>query len=129
MSETLNDSELPRGSVVITDHVKDRSIAREVLGGALGDTLSSETKVAIVWRHLVDDAFLSAYHGLRGVVRYGAGFDNVDVPAASRHNVLACNNPAYGVDEVADTAVAMIFALVRGILGYDEIARQLPASW
>ena len=121
--------ELPRAAVVITDHVKDWSIAREILGDALGDELNADTRVAIVWRHRVDDAFLEAHPGLRGVVRYGAGFDNIDVEAASRHGVVACNNPAYGVDEVADTAVAMAFALVRGILKYDEIARKLPADW
>ena len=129
MSVTSKDLGFPRGSVVITDHVKDWSIAREVLGEALGDRLSAETRVAVVWRHQVDDAFLDTHPGIRGVVRYGVGFDNIDVEAASRHGVVACNNPAYGVDEVADTAVAMAFTLVRGILKYDEIARKLPADW
>lgn len=129
MNAISKEPELPRGSVVITDHVKDWSIAREVLGDALGDRLNAETRVAVVWRHRVDGAFLSVHPRIRGVVRYGVGFDNIDVEAASRHGVVACNNPAYGVDEVADTAVAMAFALVRGILKYDEIARKLPANW
>ncbi len=116
-------------TVVITDHVKDVAIAREVLGEALADELHDGIEVAIVWRHRVDDAFLLRHPRIRGVVRYGAGFDNIDVEAATRHGVVACNNPAYGVDEVADTAVALILGLVRGIFRYDAVAAALPASW
>ena len=53
------------------------------------------------------------------VVRYGVGVDNVDLAAARDLGVHVCNVPDYGVDEVADHAVAMTLALARKLGRYD----------
>lgn len=47
---------------------------------------------------------------LRAVVRYGIGIENVDVEAAKRHGVAVSNVDDYCLDEVADHAVACIYA-------------------
>src|SRR5690242_19214480 len=47
------------------------------------------------------------------VVRYGIGYDNVDLDAARTHGIRVCNVPDYGADTVADHAVAAILALIR----------------
>ena len=52
---------------------------------------------------------------LKLVVRYGVGYDNVDLAAAARHGVQVCNVPDYGTNEVADHALALMLALVRKI--------------
>ncbi len=51
----------------------------------------------------------------RSIVRYGVGFDNVDVEAAARRGIPVSNVPDYCVDEVADHALALILSLVRQI--------------
>jgi D-3-phosphoglycerate dehydrogenase / 2-oxoglutarate reductase len=48
-------------------------------------------------------------------VRYGIGVDNVDLKAAAAKNIPVCNVPDYCLDEVADSALAMILDLVRKI--------------
>ena len=58
---------------------------------------------------------LDALPGVRLVVRYGVGVDNVDVPAAAERGVWVANVPDYGTEEVADHAVALALALLRGI--------------
>ncbi|WP_054710075.1 C-terminal binding protein [Bacillus sp. JCM 19041] len=52
---------------------------------------------------------------LRLVVRYGVGVNNVDLQAATEHNVQVCNVPDYGTQEVADHALAFMLSFTRGI--------------
>ncbi|MCR5085377.1 MAG: C-terminal binding protein [Succinivibrionaceae bacterium] len=53
--------------------------------------------------------------GLRAVVRYGVGVDNVDLEAATRHGVAVCNVPDYGTFEVADQALTLMMAVTRKV--------------
>ena len=52
---------------------------------------------------------------LRLVVRYGVGVNNIDLEAATAHGVRVCNVPDYGMNEVADHAMALSLALWRKI--------------
>ena len=63
----------------------------------------------------VDDEFLSALPGLRAVVRYGVGYDNVDLAAATRHGVRVSNVQGYASHSVSDHALALILACARGL--------------
>lgn len=54
--------------------------------------------------------------GLRMVVRFGVGVDNIDLKAATKYNVAICNVPDYGTREVADQAMALLLALSRKIV-------------
>lgn len=64
------------------------------------------------------------------IVRYGAGLDNVDIPAATRHGVLVANLPGMNAPSVAEIAVLHILNLCRGfahsILGVRQ--GQWPAT-
>ena len=61
--------------------------------------------------------------GLKALVRYGVGVDNIDVKAAARHNVSVCNVPDYGVQEVASHALTLMLALTRKLLIIDKSMR------
>ncbi len=54
------------------------------------------------------------------VVRYGIGFDNVDLDAASALGISVCNVPDYGADTVADHAVTLILMLARKVVQFDR---------
>jgi D-3-phosphoglycerate dehydrogenase / 2-oxoglutarate reductase len=60
----------------------------------------------------------------RIVVRLGVGFDIVDGAACREHGIVVCNVPDYGVEEVANHAVALLFVVHRRILSYDRKVRQ-----
>jgi len=64
---------------------------------------------------LVDEAFLEGLPGLEAVVRYGVGYDNVDLAAASARGVKVCNVQGYANHSVSDHALALIMASVRGL--------------
>lgn len=49
-----------------------------------------------------------------------AGYDNVDVEAATKAGILVVNCPDYCHDEVADHTMALLLACVRGIVRFDR---------
>lgn len=74
----------------------------------------------------IDDAVFERAPNLRIVCRLGVGYDLVDIEAAGRRGIAVCNVPDYGTTEVADHAVTLALALVRGIVRYDEAFREDP---
>ncbi len=58
------------------------------------------------------------------VVRYGVGYDIVDIEAAHERGVWVANVPDYGTEEVAVHALAMALALVRHLPLYDRDVRE-----
>ncbi len=60
----------------------------------------------------------------RVICRYGIGFDNIDLGAATDAGIVVCNVPDYCLEEVSNHSVALIMALDRRIVaGTDEIRR------
>lgn len=56
---------------------------------------------------------LDAADSLKIVVRAGAGYDNVDLDAATAHNVVVMNTPGQNSNAVAELAVAMMIFMAR----------------
>jgi len=52
-------------------------------------------------------------------VRYGIGYDVIDVPAATDHGIAVCNLPTYCVEDVAVHTLAMILNALRKISFFD----------
>ena len=63
----------------------------------------------------IDGAFLDRASTIRAVVRYGVGYDNIDLAAASARGIPVCNVQGYANHSVSDHALALILACVRGI--------------
>ena len=82
--------------------------------------------VAILLSHLgrVDRALLDRCPKLRVVARHGTGVDNVDLDEATELGVCVCNVPDYGIEEVADTAMAHVLALFRQTAFLDRGMRE-----
>jgi len=57
---------------------------------------------------------LDAAPALKIVVRAGAGFDNVDLVAATAHGVVVMNTPGQNSNAVAELAIAMMIYMSRG---------------
>lgn len=50
------------------------------------------------------------------IVRYAIGVDNIDLEAATEKGIFVANVPDYGVDEVSNHAIALLFALAKKIV-------------
>lgn len=61
--------------------------------------------------------------GVRVIGRTGAGIDNIDVAAATRHGIAVINVPDYCVEEVATTAAAFILAEGRSLRAAEAFVR------
>jgi len=56
---------------------------------------------------------IEAAKNLKIVVRAGAGYDNVDLAAATAHNVVVMNTPGQNANAVAELAIAMMIYMSR----------------
>ncbi|MBM4237289.1 MAG: C-terminal binding protein [Euryarchaeota archaeon] len=65
----------------------------------------------------------------RVVVRYGIGFDTIDLEAATEKGIVAVNIPTYCIDEVADHTLALILSAARKVVAYDRIVREGKWDW
>jgi D-3-phosphoglycerate dehydrogenase len=59
--------------------------------------------------------FLGQARNLRVIVRYGTGYDNIDLESATAHGVKVANVQGYASQCVSEHALALIFACMRGI--------------
>ena len=58
------------------------------------------------------------------ISRYGVGFENVDVNAATAAHIQVTNVPDYCMEDVSDHAMALIFACMRHVPMRDRMVRQ-----
>src|SRR5262249_40379055 len=66
---------------------------------------------------------IAAMRKVKVIVRYGVGFDNVDVDAARARGIPVCNVPDYCVDEVADHTLALVLAVTRRVVPHANAIR------
>jgi D-3-phosphoglycerate dehydrogenase len=97
-----------------------------------GDALAVRAAIvgadaAMVRESPIDAAALDAAPGLRGIVRYGVGVDNIALEAAAARRIPVCNVPDYGVEEVSDHALALLLAVARRLPEAD--ARVRAGGW
>jgi glyoxylate reductase len=71
----------------------------------------------------VDDAFLAACPQLKIVANVAVGYDNIDVPAATRRGIVVTNTPGVLTDATADFAWALLLGVVRRVPEADAYVR------
>jgi D-3-phosphoglycerate dehydrogenase len=124
--------------VVVTDHRRHRSYdeERRVLAdlGAelvLADCATS-TEVAAACAEAdgvlanlapVDAVAIAAMRRCRVISRYGVGYDNVDVAAATARGIQVANVPDYCGEDVSDHALALLLAVARRVTERDRAVR------
>lgn len=115
--------------IAITDYFLKPAEETEILGNLVGMDVGKDTEVLLVWHEIINKEFIKSTPNLRGVQRYGVGYDTIDVEYLKSQGIVFCNNPDYGVDEVADTAVSMILSIARGVYNYNYAAKSYFDSW
>lgn len=73
----------------------------------------SDVDAMIIRSDIVDAEVLDAAKQLKIVVRAGAGYDNIDLAAATAHNVVAMNTPGQNSNAVAELAIGMMIYQAR----------------
>ena len=88
----------------------EKYTAKEQLLEAVADV-----DALIVRSDLVDEVVLDAAKQLKIVVRAGAGFDNIDLAAATARNIVAMNTPGQNSNAVAELALGLMVMAVRNM--------------
>lgn len=128
---------MPRYTVVVTDHLfpsmeDEARMFRGMDAELVVGQCTEEDDVIELCRRA--DAVLNTYARMtprvmenlercRVIVRFGIGYDNVAVDAATRRGIMVANTTDYCIDEVADQALAMLLACARGLFPAGRIAR------
>jgi D-3-phosphoglycerate dehydrogenase len=79
--------------------------------------------IGLLVEYSVTAADFERLPALRVVATDSTGVDNIDLAAAERHRVWVCNVPDYCIEEVADSAIALLLSLLRGVVFLDRSVR------
>lgn len=134
---------MKRHVVGITDHmIGTPDLEAEVLGDDVEIDFFDSTDEAsfapdrlarldalMVWGARLGQASIRHLDRCRGVVRYGVGYEKIDLAALAQAGIPFANNPDYGTEEVADHALAMILSLHRRLWEHDIRARGYRKGW
>lgn len=101
---------------------------REVFGDIGAEIMVAETKTAeevldlapqadgiLTDRQSITEDIVAVAERCQAIARYGVGFDNVALGAATASGIVVTNVPAYCIDEVTDHAMALLLACARKI--------------
>jgi D-3-phosphoglycerate dehydrogenase len=131
-----------RHTVVFTDHTfDDLDIERAILDDVDAELVDAETRDdpletvladvdpdgVIVMYADADADLLDLMPNCRVVSRTGIGFDNVDLDAATERGVYVTNVPDYCIPEVSDHTIALLLALARKVVDYND--RVKAGAW
>ena len=72
-----------------------------------------DADAVIIRSDIIDNEVLDAAKQLKIVVRAGAGYDNVDLAAATAHNVVVMNTPGQNSNAVAELVFGLLVYAVR----------------
>lgn len=130
--------------VVITDHEFPNLADEERIAAENGATLEVHSDVLqedeVIAATKGADVVILAYAQITRkvleslapgatVIRYGMGYETIDMQAATELGVRVCNVPDYGADTVADHTVMLALAAVRKVLTYHSNIVRANDGW
>ncbi len=97
----------------------DRPLTREEL---LLQAANAEGMIGLL-SDRIDGEFFDAAKKLKGYANYAVGYDNIDLPEATRRGVPVSNTPDVLTRATAELAWALLFAVARRVVEGDAIMR------
>lgn len=73
----------------------------------------AQANAVIIRSDIIDKAIIDPASNLEIIVRAGAGYDNIDLKAASEKNVVVMNTPGQNANAVAELVFGMLVYLIR----------------
>jgi D-3-phosphoglycerate dehydrogenase / 2-oxoglutarate reductase len=113
----------------------DLSIEQELLAGTGFELIPVRVQgelidqfadaVAIVTNEVpITESIAGQLPNCKVVTRMGVGFDIIDVPSCRKYGIEVCYVPDYGTEDVANHAIALLFAVHRHLLQYHRSVEQ-----
>jgi glyoxylate reductase len=111
--------ELLRETCEVEVNPEDRPLSREELLARVTDRHG----VIGLMTDRIDAEFFEAAKALRGYANFAVGFDNIDVPEATRRRLPVSNTPGVLTQATAELAWALLFAVARRLVETDRLMR------
>jgi len=116
----------------------EERLALEAVGGSLAlgacrtedeiiERAGQSDVLWLTWRPNISRRVLEALPSVRLAVRWGVGFEQIDVEAATELGVAVANAPGYGTDDVAEVAFALLLSVARRTATHN--ARMVVGEW
>jgi D-3-phosphoglycerate dehydrogenase / 2-oxoglutarate reductase len=118
--------------VVVTDYIEDNLDweAKELAGRGIdfsahqlkfkpeAEVLAkiADADVIVVNMVKMNESLLAKLPRCKLLIRHGIGYDNVDVAACTRHGIQFAYQPDYCKEDVAEHAIALVFACARKVV-------------
>lgn len=110
--------------VVVSPH--DRPLER----GELLNFIQGADAILGQLNDKVDEEYINAAGpNLKIVANFAVGFDNLDLPVLTSHNIVATNTPDVLTEAVAEHTFALVMAATRRIVEADKLARSESSSF
>jgi glyoxylate reductase len=110
----IHDADLPIERTVLLEHLRTGKYQ------ALLTTLADK----------VNDELLDTAPNLKIVANFAVGYDNIDLPACTKRNILVSNTPGVLSEATADQALALILAVARRVVeGHTLVASSQWFGW
>jgi D-3-phosphoglycerate dehydrogenase len=122
--------------VIVGQFMEGIEIERQVLepiGAEIIDTRDFDqaeidaalrTADAVLFRKLmVTRELIESLEQCKIICTYAAGYDAIDVEAATERRIMVANTPGYGNDEVADHTLMLLFVLTRRLIPQVDVLR------
>lgn len=100
-------------------HAGDSDMTDNQLKSQIGD---ADALICLL-TNTIDESVLAAAPKLKIVSNYAVGYNNIDLAAATRHNVHVTNTPGVLTEATADLAWALLMSLSRRIVEGDRLVR------
>ena len=71
----------------------------------------------------INSDFFDAASSIKGYANYAVGYDNIDVPEATKRGIPVSNTPGVLTDATAECAWALIFSVARRVVETDSVMR------
>lgn len=85
--------------------------------------VAHDADVIITAEAIISSKVIEALPDLRAIIRYGVGFDTVDVNAATKNNVLVVNVPDFCLEEVSNHVIMFILAQCKKMIPLNNMVK------
>ena len=110
---------LTREGISYTINEMDRKLSRE----ELIDQLQGHQGLICTLADNIDGEIINSTRSLKVISNLGAGFNNVDIAAATARQIMVTNTPGVLSDTTADLAFALMTGVARRVAEGDRIVR------
>ena len=110
----------------VVDETSDELVYAECTSEEAAIDACQGADVIITFIAPITERVLDATGDCRLVIRQGAGYDNIDVQAATTQGIPVSNVPDYGSKDVASHGLALATAAAHDIVSADQNLRENP---